>query len=234
MESEGFAAQPSLRPPGDAPSRIFAVRCPLVRRAGDMPGVSGIRYCEHAAAAAVVAIRFGIWSGLVGRGQSLLRKLDRRLGVRSKVAMNTTTPTATVEPCPAALDFSFKAEFSQATFRDRCLNDRAARFADGALRHPETSIPRMAGGSGGAEGLYRFIANPKVTVANVSQAHEQQTLLRCQEATGTILLVHDTTTFGYGKDTKRQGMGIIAGGGIGFLAHMRWPSPRNLTCLWGC
>lgn len=117
------------------------------------------------------------------------------------------------------LDYSFASEFAAARFGDKRLNDRAALFLDSALLRPECSLPKMAGGSAGAEGLYRFIANDKVTVPKISSPHSEQTVHRAQAA-GAVLILHDTSTFGYGKHTKRQGLGEIAGGGVGFLAHV--------------
>jgi len=117
------------------------------------------------------------------------------------------------------MDFSFEEEFRSAAFGDSRLNKRAWTFANGALRHPECSIPKMAGSPGGAEGLYRFIANDRVTVDNISQPHGNHALERC-EASGPVLVLHDSTTFGYGKDTKRLGLGEIAGGGVGFQTHV--------------
>ncbi len=135
--------------------------------------------------------------------------------------MQTTTDitASTNAPGPGRLTFSFATEFAGARFGDRRLTKRAVRFLDGALVRPESSLPKMAGGESGAEGVYRLIANDKVTASKLADPHEAQTLGRCQ-AVGAVLVLHDTTTFGYGKDTKRQGMGIIAGGGMGFLAHV--------------
>jgi hypothetical protein len=120
----------------------------------------------------------------------------------------------------AKFEFDFESEFGGAKFGDRRLNKRAVHFTGSALRHPETSIPTMAGGAGAAAGVYKFIANPKVTMENIAQAHQEQTVTRCQQAKEAVLLLHDSTTFGYGKDTKRTGLGPIAGGGMGFLAHV--------------
>ena len=130
--------------------------------------------------------------------------------------MNTTSSSDYSASCA---DFSFAGEFAAAKLGDLRLTRRAVLFADSSLRHPEASIPRMAGGASGAEGLYRFIANEEVTAEKLARPHYDQTVARCGNV-GAVLVLHDTTTFGYGKDTKRRGMGETAGGGMGFMSHV--------------
>lgn len=43
--------------------------------------------------------------------------------------------------------------------------------------------------------------------------------MRARQSAKQVLLLHDTTTMGYGIHTQRSGMGKIAGGGMGFMAH---------------
>ena len=110
-------------------------------------------------------------------------------------------------------------EFCKAQFGDVRLTKRAIRFAESALRRPESSIPRMAGGTDGAEGLYRFLANERVTAERIIEPHFAESRERARAA-GAVLLVHDTTTFSYGEETKRTGLGLICNGALGFLDHV--------------
>ena len=114
---------------------------------------------------------------------------------------------------------SVSGEFLKAQFGDVRLTKRAIRFAESALRRPESSIPRMAGGTDGAEGLYRFLANERVTPERIIDPHFAESRERARAA-GAVLLVHDTTTFSYGEETKRTGLGPICRGALGFLDHV--------------
>jgi hypothetical protein len=132
---------------------------------------------------------------------------------------NTNSTSCPDQREPGGLTFSFSSEFAKARFGDQRLNKRVIRFLDTALRRPECSLPKMAGGPSGALGVYRLVANDKVTASTVAAPHEAQTVVRCA-AEQAVLVVHDSSTFGYGKDTKRTGLGEIAGGGVGFLTHV--------------
>ena len=115
-----------------------------------------------------------------------------------------------------------RGEFSRAELGDVRLNARAAVIAESAVRRPETSIPLFTGGSSGAEALYRFVNNDSVEVDELVSSHAQATVERSAGvgAGSCVLVVHDSTTFGYGKDTKRKGLGQTAAGGMGFMTHV--------------
>jgi hypothetical protein len=115
---------------------------------------------------------------------------------------------------------SFAAEFSVKALGDPRLHDRAVAVAESAYRHPECTLPTMVGGAAEAAGLYRFLGYQHVTVDKLSSGHFAQTAKRAQQAAGPVLVLHDTTTFGFGMTTARRGLGPIAGGGRGFMAHV--------------
>ncbi len=129
------------------------------------------------------------------------------------------TPAASgTDVTPEPLDFSFHSEFAAAKFGHKRLNDRVVRIADRALRCPESSIPTFLGGASQAEGLYRFVANPKVTPALVIQPHQDNTVSRCA-AVNCVIVASDSSTHGYGNDSKRKGLGQTVAGGLGFILH---------------
>ena len=70
-----------------------------------------------------------------------------------------------------------------------------------------------------AEGLYRFIANDEVTTERITAPHAEQTVARSRKQ-GAVLVLHDTTTFDFGNDSCRSGLGDMSRGGKGFLAHV--------------
>ena len=67
------------------------------------------------------------------------------------------------------------------------------------------------------EALYRFLANPKVTLPGVLNGHVRQTQERLQ-GRGLVRIVHDTSAFRFLGD--REGLGVLRGGARGFLAHV--------------
>lgn len=138
----------------------------------------------------------------------------------SNVGMSFHPPTV-VFPVPSYLPapFSFANEFAAARFGDRRLNSRACRIAESAVGNPECSIPKMLGNASQAEGLYRFVANESVTAEALSKAHNDQTIARAG-ATTCVLVVADSSTFGYGKDTRRTGLGPTTDAGLGFQLHL--------------
>jgi hypothetical protein len=113
--------------------------------------------------------------------------------------------------------FTFAEELRDCEFGDKRLVTRAVRFADAALAHPESSIPTLCGTASQAEGLYRFVANPAVTAQEIVRAHGKATLERAGDR--PVLVLSDTSTFGYGKDTRRTGLGPTNDQGQGVMAH---------------
>ena len=75
----------------------------------------------------------------------------------------------------------------------------------------------MCGTASQAEGLYRLVANPAVEASEIVRAHAQSTLKRAGQR--PLLVVSDSSTFGYGKDTRRTGLGPTTDQGHGFTAH---------------
>lgn len=135
-------------------------------------------------------------------------------------APNTKDPVYSVDlKVHGKLIASVGQEFANADFGDRRLNKRCGKVVKDTLAHPECSIPTAGGTPSQASAVYRFLGNDSVTEELLAQAHHEQTRLRCQDV-GTVLLISDSTTNGYGKDTKRKGLGPTTKGGIGFLAHV--------------
>ena len=136
--------------------------------------------------------------------------------------MKTSSPRAIPHPTPelpanVGAPFTFGDELADCRFGDKRLVKRAVRIADAALAHPESSIPAFCGTASQAEGLYRFVANPAVEAAEIVRAHTKCTLERIGER--PVLVVSDSSTFGYGKETRRTGLGPTTDQGQGFTAH---------------
>jgi transposase-like protein/DDE family transposase len=109
------------------------------------------------------------------------------------------------------------AEFAGDSLGDVRLDERLRRIVSLAAVEPGDSFPEQMASVADREALYRFLANPKVTIAGVLSGHLRQTRERLREHP-LIRVVHDTTTFRFVGD--RDGLGAIRGGAKGFLGHV--------------
>jgi hypothetical protein len=109
------------------------------------------------------------------------------------------------------------AEFEGVSLGDGRLVRRLQRIVALATADPAESFPEQMASVADREALYRFLANPKVTLAGVLQGHIDQTHARIA-APAVIRIVHDTTTFRFVGD--REGLGETRGGAKGFLGHV--------------
>jgi hypothetical protein len=82
--------------------------------------------------------------------------------------------------------------FGACDFGDRRLTARAVKTADALLRHPGGTLPSKLP-KAELLGFYDFANNAKVSHDNVLAAHRQRTLERMSNATGVVLVIHDTT-----------------------------------------
>ena len=100
---------------------------------------------------------------------------------------------------------------------DARLTRRLQRIVALATADPAESFPEQMASVADREALYRFLANPKVTLPGVLQGHLEQTHARIA-AHAVIRVVHDTTAFRF--PGERTGLGVIRGKTMGFLGHM--------------
>ena len=83
---------------------------------------------------------------------------------------------------------------------------------------PDESFPDQVKDDAELEALYRFVNNERVTFEALLAPHILATGARASAA-GEILVLHDTTTFSFGGEAPRRGLGRIKKGGQGFSAH---------------
>jgi hypothetical protein len=120
------------------------------------------------------------------------------------------------KPCGIAIG-DVLGEFDGASLGDARLNERLRRIVARAASDPSQSFPEQMASVADREALYRFLANPKVTLAGVLEGHVRQTRAR-MEGRSVVRVVHDTTVFRFLGD--REGLGEIRGGAKGFLGHV--------------
>lgn len=109
------------------------------------------------------------------------------------------------------------AEFMGDSLGDARLDERLKRIVSLAATDPGDSFPEQMASVADREALYRFLANPKVTLEGVLSGHVQQTHERMR-GHALIRVVHDTSTFRFLGD--RAGLGVLRGGAKGFLGHV--------------
>lgn len=109
-------------------------------------------------------------------------------------------------------------EFEGAELGDARRTRRLQGVATSAAAKPDASFPGMVGDDSDLEGLYRFLRNERVTPDAILEPHIRATLARAREV-GTVLMLHDTTDFSFGGQSKRKGLGPLHGSQQGFLGH---------------
>lgn len=113
-------------------------------------------------------------------------------------------------------------EFSGADLGDGRLEKRALKVVDALAAAPDESFPALTGDDSELEALYRFVNNERVEPELLLTPHYRQTARRATDAE-TVVVIHDTTGFSFGGETRRKGLGRIKSesrhGSQGFYAH---------------
>lgn len=109
-------------------------------------------------------------------------------------------------------------EFENAKLGDLRLTKRLVFMGNAAAAHASKGLPEMMGNDAALEGTYRFLNNPGVTFEEILRPHTNMTIGRCS-AQPMTLVVHDTSKFKFGGEIRREGLGVLPGGGQGFFGH---------------
>lgn len=112
--------------------------------------------------------------------------------------------------------------FGGADFGDRRLRRRLVRTADRILQHPGGSLPDKLQSPAALKGLYRLVAQQRVTHAAVLGPHQERVQQRIAAADGDVLIVHDSTELDYtGLASLSAELGLLGGKGRhrGYLCH---------------
>lgn len=122
-------------------------------------------------------------------------------------------------------------EVAGADLGDKRLTERLRLVARRAVDAPDVGFPQMVESDAELEGIYRFLSNKRVTVEGILAPHIAASLERMR-GRGETLVVHDTTSFEFGGESKREGLGLMIGNGQGFFAHVALavaPGPSRLA-----
>src|SRR5712692_5396043 len=100
--------------------------------------------------------------------------------------------------------------------RTKCL----VRIADKIYRHPGGTLPMKLHEPKDYKAMDRLMNRPEVTHASVLTPHRQRTLERMRQASGVLLVLHDTTELDYTGLLSIRDLGSIGNGGRrGYLCH---------------
>jgi len=117
---------------------------------------------------------------------------------------------------------SVAEEFEGLELGDARLNQRAVKIVNRVAAEPGKSFPRATSDDSELEALYRFLNNDRVKPEAVLAGHYEATAERAVTA-GQVLVIHDTTGFSFGGETRRKGLGRMktasARGTQGFYWH---------------
>jgi hypothetical protein len=110
-------------------------------------------------------------------------------------------------------------EFEAADLGDDRLRRRLMRIADAAATSPSAGFPTVTQSESELEGVYRFLANSRVTPRTILAPHIAATQVRAGNA--AVVIAHDTTEIGFGGMVQRDGLGLIGTANTrqGFFAH---------------
>jgi len=114
-------------------------------------------------------------------------------------------------------------EFFGAELGDSRLEERALKVVETLAAAPDESFPTQTSDDGELEALYRFLNNGRVEPELLLAPHYRETFRRAA-AEKSVIVIHDTTGFSFGGETRRKGLGRMKSGGAngsqGFYAHV--------------
>lgn len=97
-------------------------------------------------------------------------------------------------------------EFEGIELGDARLSQRAVKIAGRLAAEPDKSFPKMTSDGSELEALYRFLNNDRVKPELVLAGHYEATAARAASE-DQVLVIHDTTGFSFGGETRRKGLG---------------------------
>lgn len=110
-----------------------------------------------------------------------------------------------------------RAEFGGCELGDRRRVERAVKYAEQAVAHPDGSTPEQTERWSDCKAAYRLFDCEDVTFLRLAEPHWQRTRAAAQ---GVVLLIDDTTETDYGCTSDVVGLGQTGnGGGYGFYLH---------------
>ncbi len=110
--------------------------------------------------------------------------------------------------------------FGNAALGHKKRTDCLVKIADCIYRHPGGTLPSKLHAPKDYKAMDRLMNRPEVSHAAVLAAHRERTLTLMRQASGPVLVLHDTTDLDYSGLKSIADLGSIGnGGGRGYLCH---------------
>ena len=107
------------------------------------------------------------------------------------------------------MDVWVERELGGCAFPDRRLKARLGKLLGDLGRRIGGTVPAACQDWAATKAAYRFFSNPRVDEGVILAGHFAATTARFAAATGTILVLHDTTEFSFTRDTP-DGVGQLS------------------------
>ena len=121
---------------------------------------------------------------------------------------NSSKSTNTASKVVGSLDVEEMSKEFRADFTDKRLTKRAVSLGKSLAARPSESLPNLLDPAG-LEGAYRLINHDNVHWRALHAPHQVETLKRCAQSDGPVLVLHDTTELSlarYSSERLRRGM----------------------------
>ena len=105
-------------------------------------------------------------------------------------------------------------EYGRSGHSDARLRDRMVRMGAAWCARPGASLPMIFPGEAEQKAAYRFLSNPRVTMQDILDPHQEAMVLRCSSQP-VVLAIQDTTMLNYSGLEATSGLVDIGGGGCG-------------------
>ena len=109
------------------------------------------------------------------------------------------------------------SEFKGINLGDKRRESRVLGLLSGIHSAPSLSFPRMFPETAELEAFYRFIESPYISSNDIKAPHISATLKRAKDASGKLIVVHDSTKFSFSG--SRKGLISDKSGETSFFGH---------------
>ncbi len=119
------------------------------------------------------------------------------------------------------MDVWVERELAGVEFGDERLKARLGRLLGDLGERIGGTVPMACQNWTATKAVYRFFDNPRVDEGAILGGHMAATAARLAAATGTVLVLHDTTEFRFTRNTP---------GGVGYLSYVKGRHATHTAC----
>jgi len=110
------------------------------------------------------------------------------------------------------VDFNYKDEFRNLSFKDKRLNNRFIKIMGDCSSDYGSSFLKVSKNRHQAKAAYRLFANEHFCPDQVLKAHKESSVKRIIDSKSKLILaIQDTTSLNYNSRKKTEGLGLVGG-----------------------